>query len=195
MYVRRHVPQIATGWSGHSAKSSDLSRTNTNTMRASLSSKHEPVKPGREIIRRKMWILVDNARTPQTLLHLLPRIALSPFAGTYPPRAETGQNSTAHSGAASSLAQTRWPVRAGSSRDQESALSWRSAASQPAAPSLSSSPTAPAPPSGRTRYAFRRSSQNCLNSSSVMICVSKRVARRRRRLSSLPPNSVRSSVT
>ena len=50
-------------------------------MRASWSSKHEPVKPGREIIRCKLWILVDNARTPQTLLHLHPRIALCPAAG------------------------------------------------------------------------------------------------------------------
>jgi hypothetical protein len=53
---------------------------------ASSSSKHKPVKPGGEIIRCKVWILVDKARTPQTLLHLLPRIALCPCAGTYPPR-------------------------------------------------------------------------------------------------------------
>src|SRR5207249_11807523 len=55
-------------------------------MRASLSSKHKPVKPGAEIVRWKMWILVDNSRAPRALLHILPWIALSLFAGTYPPR-------------------------------------------------------------------------------------------------------------
>jgi hypothetical protein len=33
---------------------------NTNTTRASSSSKHEPVKPGSEIVWWKVWILVGN---------------------------------------------------------------------------------------------------------------------------------------
>jgi len=32
---------------------------NTNTTRASSSSRHEPVKPGREIVWWKVWILVE----------------------------------------------------------------------------------------------------------------------------------------
>jgi len=44
VYARRHVPQSATGWSGHSSKSNDLSRTNSNTTRASSSSGTSPVK-------------------------------------------------------------------------------------------------------------------------------------------------------
>ena len=86
MYVRRHVSQSATGWSGHITKSNDLSRMNTNTMRASSFSKHERVKPGDEIVRWKVWTLVDNSRPTRALLHLLRRIALSTFAGTFPPR-------------------------------------------------------------------------------------------------------------
>src|SRR4029450_12382358 len=78
--------QSATGWSGHSEKSSDLSRTNSNTIRASLSSKLKPVKPGGEIVRWTMWILVDNFGPRCTLLYLFRRIALSPFARTCPPR-------------------------------------------------------------------------------------------------------------
>src|SRR5262249_51208707 len=75
-------------------------------MRASWSSKHEPVKPGREIIRCKVWILVDNARTPQTLLHLHPRIALYPVAGLIHRARKQPQNSTAHSGAAATATST-----------------------------------------------------------------------------------------
>jgi hypothetical protein len=33
-----------------------------------------------------VWIAVGNSRPPNILLHLLRRIALSPFAGLYPPR-------------------------------------------------------------------------------------------------------------
>src|SRR5881396_3330797 len=50
-------------------------------MRASLSSKHKPVKPGAEIVRWKMWILVDNSRAPRALLHILPWIAYSCLRG------------------------------------------------------------------------------------------------------------------
>ncbi len=59
---------------------------NTSTTRASSSSKHEPVKPGSEIVRWKVWTLVDNSRPPHALLHLLRRIALFRFAGTFPQR-------------------------------------------------------------------------------------------------------------
>jgi len=34
---------------------------NTNTARASWSSRHEPVKPGNEIVWWKVWILVGNS--------------------------------------------------------------------------------------------------------------------------------------
>ena len=54
-------------------------------------SKHEPVKPGNEIVRWKVWMLVDNLRPRPVLLHLLRRIALSPFAGTYAPRGVKGE--------------------------------------------------------------------------------------------------------
>ena len=50
--------------------------------------KHEPVKSGAEIVRWKMWILVGNSGPPNILLQFLQWIALSPFAGTYPPRPE-----------------------------------------------------------------------------------------------------------
>jgi hypothetical protein len=46
--------------------------------------KHEPVKPGSEIVRWKVWILVDNSGPPSTLLQFLRWIALSPFVGTFP---------------------------------------------------------------------------------------------------------------
>jgi hypothetical protein len=56
---------------------------------ASSSSKRTPVKPGGKIVRWEMWILVDNPDRRALLLRLLPRIALSPFARTYPPPADT----------------------------------------------------------------------------------------------------------
>src|SRR5262249_1559203 len=55
-------------WSGHITKSNDLSRMNTNTMRASSFSKHEHVKPGGEIVRWKVWTLVDSSRPTRALL-------------------------------------------------------------------------------------------------------------------------------
>ncbi len=48
-------------------------------------SKHEPVKPGSEIVWWKVWMLVDNPRPPPALPHLLRGIALCPLAGTFPP--------------------------------------------------------------------------------------------------------------
>jgi hypothetical protein len=100
----------------------------------------KPVKRGGKIVRWKVWILVDNSRAPHTSLQLLRWIALSSFAGTFPPGSarpcgETRANQRTSSGGRyrSFFHRARAALRASSLRSSAVIAAYRARTPAPAA--------------------------------------------------------------